>query len=301
MYQDKLIDAMAQIYFDIEDDVFESYLENSGIDYIAISAIAKGKKTSLRFKEKFNNRILLGTTKRFDQRIDFDDQYVKEIAQELEKPYYQYIGELHFTHADKEDGEKNDELERHVSAASPNVKQLLDHISTYQIPVFFHWEVYHWDRDWPNISKMLKSYPNLKFVWPHCGFATVDQIDKVLTQHPNVYATLSKRELKRWKNLWIGPTDTDLGGFQIVNPEWWDKVDTNSIVDNDNKIRQEWVNLLDKFQDRFLFATDAHKLLRWKSYNGIVLCWRNILGQLDTVVAKKISYTNAVRLYNIKE
>jgi hypothetical protein len=116
-----------------------------------------------------------------------------------------------------------------------------------------------------------------------------------------VYATLSKRELKRWKNLWISPTNTDFGGFQIVNPEWWDKVDNNSIVDDDNKIKKEWVHLLDKFQDRFLFATDAHKSLRWKSYNAIVLCWRNILNQLDTVVAKKISYTNAVRLYNIKE
>jgi len=299
MYQDKLIDAMAQIYFDIDDGVFESYLKNSGIDYIAVSAIANGKEASLRLKEKFNNRLLLGTTKRFDQRIDLDPQYIEEITQELKNPIYQYIGELHFTHADKEDGEINDELERHVSAASPGVKQLLDHISTRRLPVFFHWEVFHWERDWPNISKMLKSYPELTFVWPHCGFATVEQIDKVLSEHPNVYATLSKRELKRWKNLWINHTNTDFGGFQIVNPEWWDKVDSKSIVNDDGKIKEEWVKLLDKFQDRFLFATDAHKILRWKSYNDIVLCWRNILGQLDKDIAKKISYTNAVKLYKI--
>jgi hypothetical protein len=91
MYQDKLIDAMAQIYFNINDDVFNSYLDKSGIDYIAISAIAKGKKTSLRLKEKFNNRVLLGTTKRFDQRNDFDNEYIKEITQELKNPIYQYI------------------------------------------------------------------------------------------------------------------------------------------------------------------------------------------------------------------
>ena len=299
MYQDQLIDAMAQIYFDISDNTFNSYLKKSGIDYIAISAIAKGKKTSLRLKEKFNNHIILGTTKRFDQRTDFDAQYIKEIVEELKNPIYQYIGELHFTHADKEDGEVNVELERHVNAVSPGVNQLLDCIAEYQVPVFFHWEVFHWERDWPNISKMLKSYPNLKFVWPHCGFATVDQIDKVLSEHPNVYATLSKRELKRWKNLWISHTNTDFGGFQIVNPEWWTKVDSNSIVDDNDKIREEWVELLDKFQDRFLFATDAHKSLRWKSYNDIVSCWRKILGKLDTNVAKKISYTNAAKLYNI--
>jgi len=300
MYQDKLIDAMAQIYFNIKDEVFESYLESSGIDYIAISAgIPGGKDCSLRLKQKFNSRILLGTSKRFDQRDDFDPQYINTIIQELKDPSYRYIGELHFTHADKEDGEINDELERRVSAVSPNTKKLLDHISAYQVPVFFHWEVFHWERDWPEISKMLKSYPNLKFVWPHCGFATVDQIDKVLSEHPNVYATLSKRELKRWKNLWIGPDNTDLGGFQIVNSEWWDKVDSNSIVDDHNKIRQEWVTLIDKFQDRFLFATDAHKTLRWNSYNNIVLCWRNILGQLDADLAKKISYTNAAKLYKI--
>jgi hypothetical protein len=300
MYRDRLIDAMAQIYFDIDDDTFKSYLDRAGIDFICASSIPQGKITSLRFKENFGDRFLLGTTKRFDQRIDFTDQYVSEIMQELENPIYKFIGELHFTHADKEDGEVNQELERHVNASSPNVRKLLDHISKNPVPVYFHWEVFHWERDWPNIKDMLNSYPNLTFIWPHCGFATVDQIETVLNGRPNVYGTLSKRELKRWKNLWISADNRDFGGYQIINSDWWDKVDKNSIVDDDYKIREEWSILIDKFQDRLLFATDAHKIIRWKHYVEIVESWRKILDQLDNIVAKKISYENAARIYNLK-
>ena len=299
MYQDTLIDAMAQMYFEMDLDTFGSYLKKSGIDYIVLSSVPGGRKTSLELKEKYSDQILLGTTKSFVQRNDFTDQYVSEIVQELENPIYKFIGELHFTHADKEDGEVNKELERRVNPSSPNVRKLLDHISKNPVPVFFHWEVYHWERDWPHIKDMLNSYPNLQFVWPHCGFATVEQIRLVMTEHPNVCCTLSKRELKRWKNLWIGPDNRELGGFQIINEAWWDKVDSNSIVDDNYKIRKEWLLLLDQFQDRFLFATDAHKSLRWRYYNEIIERWRDILGQLDAKLAKKISYENAVRIHKL--
>lgn len=300
MYKDKIIDAMAQIYYDISVQEFETLINDSGIEYIAISAVPKGKKSSLDIKSRLNERIILGTTKRFDQRNDFSQEYLNEIKRELSLPIYDYIGELHFTHADKEDGEENIELERHVSPISPGVFSLLDYISKNPIPVFMHWEVYHWDRDWPEISSMVSKYPNLTFVWPHCGFATVDKIDLVLSTHPNIYATLSKRELKRYKNLWLGPTGDDYGGFQIVNESWWNNVDGESIVDDQGEIRHVWRSLINKYQDRLLFATDAHKLLRWKAYRKIIKCWREILGQLDLDLAKKISYDNAKKIYKIK-
>lgn len=301
MYNEKIIDAMAQIYYDQSAQEFESLINDSGIEYIAISAVPKGKKSSLMLKSKFDHRVILGTTKRFDQRNDFSQEYVDEIKAELTSPLYSYIGELHFTHADKEDGEENTDLERHVSPISPRVFSLLDHISNDPVPVFIHWEVYHWDRDWTEISEMVSRYPDLTFVWPHCGFATVDKIDLVLSTHVNIYATLSKRELKRWKHLWLSPNGDDWGGFQIVNDSWWNNVDGESIVDDQGKIRPAWRSLIDKYQDRLLFATDAHKLLRWKSYRKIIKCWRDILGQIDIEIAEKIGYKNAEKIYNLKQ
>jgi predicted TIM-barrel fold metal-dependent hydrolase len=145
---------------------------------------------------------------------------------------------------------------------------------------------------------MLNSFPNLKFVWPHCGFGNHSQVEHMISSHSNLYVTLSKRELKRYKKLWISYDDDDLGGFAMVNPDFTSKVD-GAIVNSDGKLFPEWKQLLETYPDRFMFATDCHKQLRWKAYKKIVDRWRNILGQLELSTARYIAYENAERIYKI--
>ena len=59
------------------------------------------------------------------------------------------------------------------------------------------------------------------------------------------------------------------------------------------------MELLQKYPDRFMFATDVHKFSRWKNYNKIVKIWREILGQLEKSLADKIGSKNAERIYGI--
>ena len=68
----------------------------------------------------------------------------------------------------------------------------------------------------------------------------------------------------------------------------------------DKKLKASWKSMLIKYQDRLLFATDAHKTFRWKEYENIVHGFRDILDQLPADVAKKIAYKNAELLYGVK-
>ena len=55
-----------------------------------------------------------------------------------------------------------------------------------------HWEFYNWDRDFPKFSKIFNEFPEVTFIIPHMGFGSINQIDTILSSHPNVYMTISK-------------------------------------------------------------------------------------------------------------
>ena len=73
-----------------------------------------------------------------------------------------------------------------------------------------------------------------------------------------------------------------------------------SLFDKDKMLRDEWKPILIEYQDRLLFATDAHKSFRWKKYHKIVRHYKKLADQLSQEVAEKIFYKNAEKVYNIK-
>jgi hypothetical protein len=306
-YEGKLFDAMAQIEYNIPSNKFFKMLYKNNVSKIALFSrngdykYDRSYKCAEAIKKDLDNTIVLGTSKRFNQSVHFDDQYINELVNELQNNNPQFMGELMFTHADKYDGDSHVAQERYVDSASPTVIKLLDLVSEINpVPIMIHWEIYYWERDLESICSMIKRYPNLTFIWVHCGFAAAWQVDHMLSNHPNLVATLTKREMVRIDNLWISHTGDDLGGYQIWNPEFRKSVD-GAIIDNDGIIKPEWIELLEKYQDRFMWGTDAHKSLRWQSYGRVVKIWRGILSQLDVNLVKKITYDNAMRIYNVNE
>jgi hypothetical protein len=307
VYTGKLFDAMAQIDDIYEKDIFEKWLVSGGVDRMALFSRNRNRPriphgTFYRFaesiNESFGDKILLGTSKRFDQSVHFSDDYIKEIKLQLLEGNRKFIGELMFSHADKADGDIHIKTERYVDSASPTVSKMLDMITeTCPVPVMIHWEVYHWERDMPSIMAMLQKYPNLTFIWIHCGFAAPWQVDHMLSNNPNLVATITKREMIRVGDFWISHTIDDLGGYQIANPDWHNRVDSG-IVDALGIVRPEWHTLIEKYQDRLMWGTDAHKPLRWQSYLRIIKIWRKILPQFNVDIIKKITYNNAMRIYN---
>jgi predicted TIM-barrel fold metal-dependent hydrolase len=107
--------------------------------------------------------------------------------------------------------------------------------------------------------------PKLKILWAHAG----------MSESPNVIQEL----LDKYKNLWAGVSfregDIAPGG----------------------KLDPRWRALFVRHQDRFVYGTDTYISERWSSYGDLVKEHRTWLKQLPRMVAEKIAYRNAVRLF----
>jgi hypothetical protein len=96
------------------------------------------------------------------------------------------------------------------------------------------------------------------FIWPHVGFGSAQQVAAVLSNHPNVFATLSKKDTN-------GANFADADRAEVVG---------DSILDGCGAVKPEWLALMRQFSRRLMFATDAHKTYRWAGYANIVARWR---------------------------
>jgi hypothetical protein len=186
-----------------------------------------------------------------------------------------------FAHADKAHGEQTADGERYADPGQPGTRGLLEGLKDLGVPLMAHWEVYDWDRDWPNFRRLYGDYPNQVFIWPHAGFGGAAQVGEVLAAHANVVVTLSKTEESN-RAL------SDRGKVAVLD---------GALVDECGTIRPDWRSLILKYPDRFLFATDAHKDFRWERYARIVERWRAILAQLPPEAAAAIAFQNAERVY----
>jgi predicted TIM-barrel fold metal-dependent hydrolase len=227
------------------------------------------------------DRIVMGAPKAFDERDDLGASFVKRTLEDISTHGYAFVGEIMFTHGDKTHGEQTREGERYVDPLGAGVLRLIEGLKARPVPVMTHWEVYDWTRDWPRLSEFYRRFPAQTFIWPHAGFADARQVDEVLSRHPNVVATLSKKEQDQ-RALSDNEKAAQLGP---------------ALVDGCGVLRPDWKELVLRHQDRFLFATDAHKDFRWRKYGDVVAVWRSILGQLPVETAEKIAYRNAQRVY----
>lgn len=308
VYQGPIIDAMAQTDSQISLEYIKDILDSNNITHMALFGRQQNPNDSTQhvidIAEALGDKIILGSVKRFDQQDDLTPQFVKETVDSILKGPCHYVGEIMFAHADKYPSEVGNEVtlrgERYVNAIAPNVLSLMDQLDGKDIPVFVHWEIYHWDRDWPVISELFASYPDIKFIWPHAGYGKAVYANEVLNKHKNVYVTLSKRDLFHLKRKWRTFKGEDLGGYSMANVEWQDFLGS-SMLEPSGEIYHQWLHLIQRYPDKFMFATDCHKVPRWKSYSKIISLWREILGQLPDDLAEMIAYKNAMFVFGIKK
>ncbi len=288
-YDGFLFDAMAQI--DERTDFEKSIrkVKKSGISKLALFArsrkyLGQNEEEVLELKNEHPGLIILGAPKYFLLRDDLDADYIATTLDHINKYNYLFVGEILYTHADKSHGEQTARGERYVDPLGPGTKEFLSSLSGQGVPVMTHWEVYEWERDWPRFSKIYSEHRDIDFIIPHMAFGHPHQVEEILSLHPNVYMTISKKEKDK-------RAYSDISKASKLGP---------GFTDNSGKIRKIWLPIFQKYQDRLLFATDAHKRKRWKKYRKIIRRYRNILRQLPINIAEKMAYKNAEKLYGVK-
>jgi hypothetical protein len=285
-YPGPLFDAMAQTGQFLDGDAAITVAKSVGVTRMALFARVHkredGRSLVNRMAATHPEFIILGSPKLFDMRGDLSSFYVHDVLDGVAAKRYAFVGEILYTHGDKAGGEITTSGERYIDPTQPGTESLVQGLKGLHIPIMTHWEVYNWDRDLPRFDKLYASNPEQIFVWPHLGFSTPQQAETVLAAHLNVWATLSKKEHSN-ENLEDEDKAENIGG---------------SIIDQCGNLLPEWREVMARYSDRLMFATDAHKENRWSNYAHIVLRWRMILSQLPPNVASAIAYDNAARLYD---
>jgi Amidohydrolase len=279
---------MAQIESTQSAEFVLSTMSGARVDRLALFARMhrkrNGERNVLEAARLAPGKIVAGAPKSFDERDDLSAGFVEDTLAGISRERFAFVGEIMFTHGDKTHGEQTSGGERYVDPLAPGVGRLMEGLKGRRVPVMTHWEVYDWERDWPRVSRLYGEFPAQVFIWPHAGFANAEQVATVISHHPNVVATLSKKEHDQ-RAL------SDHEKASRLGP---------ALIDECGALRPEWKALILRYPDRFLFATDAHKDFRWDRYAKVVLIWRRILGQLPAESAEKVAFGNATRVYGVQ-
>lgn len=288
-YEGPLFDAMSQIDDEADADKGIANVRAAGVTKLALFARSKkrlheNEQFVLDLAHEHPDLIVLGAPKYFRHGDDLSARYIKATVEGAREHGYHFIGEILYTHGDKAEGAATGRGERFTDPAAHGTQKLLAAIAPLDIPLMVHFENYAWERDAPRFHRLFEQWPNQVFIIPHMAFATHEQATEMLSRHRNVFMTISKKERA-------------MRGFS--DPEKAGAIGT-SLVNSRFELRDRWREVLIRFQDQLLFATDPHWPQLWETYQQPVQMHRIVLGQLPRQAAEKIAYKNAERLYGVK-
>ncbi|MGB0723504.1 MAG: amidohydrolase family protein [Gammaproteobacteria bacterium] len=289
VYEGPLIDAMAQ--FDAGVSIEKRLREGMSEGVVGFAlfvrsfrSVGESEGSGLDLREEFPGRVVLGTPKFFNMRGDLDSRYVDHVINGIREHDYRLVGEIMYAHGDKVGGEVTSSGERYLSPLGAETERLLTALAPLNVPLQTHWEVYEWERDWPAFSRLYARWPEQVFIIPHMAFGSLAQVEEILSSHPNVMMTLSKKE-RRINFFSDKAKEARLGQPMFRATEG---------------LKPEWRDLIIRYRDRILFATDAHKRQRWQTYTELVRTYRRVLGGLPPDVAEDVAWKNAARLYRFE-
>jgi hypothetical protein len=206
---------------------------------------------------------------------------------------------LHLSYSDKT------HVFEECDADHPLFKHLLDLSAKYGLPIDLHMDCVPSDMSTPRLWKKMSSrnpdtlqanipgFERLlahnrrgKVVWQHVGRDTLNTltpqlVNRLLSQHSNLYCAIWVRSKEM--NASSGPAGK------------------NQIVDENYKIKDEWMRLLEKYPDRFVIGTDGFFASSTDTVGpGVEATWR-FLDMLPKDLAQKIGGENAARIYRLNE
>jgi hypothetical protein len=125
-----------------------------------------------------------------------------------------------------------------------------------------------------SIDQIAKARPNMKLVLAHAGWsAAPDVIDKLLTAHANIFTDVSIRL-----------------DMPTASPN------SISFLTADGAIKPEWLAVITKHPDRFLFALDVSNVARQDKIAELLAIATKALAPLPRATQEQIAHGNTERL-----
>ena len=119
------------------------------------------------------------------------------------------------------------------------------------------------------IKLLYKLEPSSKIIWAHLGLSTpVDTVYETMKTFPDLHADTSYRE--------------------------------SDILDSNGHIDPKWKQIVIEFQDRLMMGTDTWVNSQWDNYSGLIAENRLWLSKFPKMIAEKIAYKNAEKLFGRK-
>jgi predicted TIM-barrel fold metal-dependent hydrolase len=140
----------------------------------------------------------------------------------------------------------------------------------------------------PNIApfgRLLAHNRKAKIIWSHLGWdntgkRTVALTRRLLAENPNLYMSIR--------------IASGMQERKVVKPGF--------PLDQDGRLKQEWLSLFQEFPDRFLIGSDEIiKAANDHPSAGSLRSTISLLGQLPEELKSKIGYENAYGLYKLKK
>jgi len=231
--------------------------------------------------------VVLGAPKiGFIRGGDLPPGYVADTITGVRSGLYRFIGEILYSHADKPDNRPTPGGVVYVDPLALGTARLLAGIKDHSVPLMTHWEAWNWQRDLPRFDQLYATWPQQIFVLSSLAYGSPDKADRLLSAHPNLWATISHVVDGRYR--FVDPAKQAMLGPPMI--------------DDCGTLRPDWRAVLLKYADRLMFASDAHPTghVGWDVYPHIIGRYRRIAAQLPPAVAQRISWDNAASLYGMR-
>jgi hypothetical protein len=200
-----------------------------------------------------------GNSKNWAKQKDDNSSYIVQLEKEIRRHDYRLMGELEFRHYMSSAQCKDNRTDRDVTVPidSANGHRVFKLSQQTGVPFVIHYEPE--DDLIETLETMLDAYPAAKVIWAHFGQLRKPPLmtrfgpallERLLTDHPNLYFDLSTGEPNRRYHCASGSYDPDFG---ILDTVIWQENGSGGQLDN---LKSDYLDLIEKFSDRFVGGAD---------------------------------------------
>lgn len=165
------------------------------------------------------------------------------------------------------------------------MRKFADLSARYRAPMIIHAEAE--PKVAEGMQKLVEAHREAIFVWAHnCGRSSVKDITGMMNRFSNLYADLSGMVYSG------GPNPAGYGVYWPRRTDWM-----HLVVDDEGSVRQDMLELFNRFSTRFMIGTDTAHARVYEFYWRRLTRWRNFFAQVSTEAMHDIAYRNAERLF----